>query len=122
MRGHLRNSHERKAIDEINAQRAHYEAHPELYCTTEEFAEAIKPLEEKFNMSRAKKHEIDTTPVMLACPHCEKELPVNVNIRFWTPQELRNYADTLEEVQRLAAVNRAASLEAQKEPLEEPIL
>lgn len=34
------------------------------------------------------------------------DLPVAGNIRFWTPQELRDQADMLEEFRRQAAVRR----------------
>jgi hypothetical protein len=48
-------------------------------------------------------------PVMLACPHCSAELPVTQNIRFWTSEELRSHADTLDELQRMADKNRGAA-------------
>lgn len=79
----------------------------------------IAALNEKHSLDRPK--VIDTTPVLMACPHCSKELPVAPNIRFWTPMELRDYADSVESVQKIAAANRAATLEAQKEPLTETV-
>lgn len=48
-----------------------------------------------------KKPEIDTTPKMMTCPHCDKELPVNLNIRFWTSDELRQYADALDKAKEI---------------------
>jgi hypothetical protein len=61
-----------------------------------------------------RKKIIDTTPVIMSCPHCFGELPVAPNIRFWTISELRAYADVLERNQAIAAANREASLAAQE--------
>lgn len=96
----------RAAIDEINAMVAHKAAHPELYETSEEEREMAKKINERFGMERPK--VIDTTPVMMSCPHCSQELPVAPNIRFWTVEELRGYADVLESNQAIAAANREA--------------
>lgn len=63
----------------------------------------ISRLNEKFSLSKPK--EIDTTPVMQACPHCSQELPVGPNIRFWTPEELRSHADVLESNKTKQVVN-----------------
>jgi hypothetical protein len=77
----------------------------------------IETLNGKYNLTKPK--VIDTTPVMQACPHCSQELPVGPNIRFWTPEELRAYADVLERNQAIAAANRAAMMEQQAVPAEE---
>ncbi len=82
-----------------------------------EMLRRIEALNGKHNLTKPK--EIDTTPVMLACPHCSQELPVGPNIRFWTPEELRSYADVLERNQAIAAANREASLAVQAVPAEE---
>lgn len=59
---------------------------------------------ERLGMDRKRK-EIDTTPVMQACPHCNADLPVAPNIRFWTAAELRTYADTLDALHATAMEN-----------------
>lgn len=64
----------------------------------------------KLGMDR-KPNVIDTTPITMLCPHCSQELPVAPNIRFWTVQELRAYADVLERNQAIAAANREAEMQ-----------
>jgi hypothetical protein len=59
-----------------------------------EMLRRIESLNGKHNLTKPR--VIDTTPVMQACPHCSQELPVSPNIRFWTVDELRSYADALE--------------------------
>lgn len=105
----------RSELDKINAQVAHAKAHPEEYVTTEEWAEVTAPLAKRFGLEKPK--EIDLTPEMATCPHCSKELPVARNVRFWTPQEMRDYADVLEEVRAIADRNRAMA----KLPLEDVV-
>jgi hypothetical protein len=100
-----------EALERINARFAHYRDHQELYFSDPELQEKTAELAKKFSIEKPK--EIDTTPVMMNCPHCSQELPVGPNIRFWTPEELRSYANVLESNQAIAAANREASLAAQ---------
>lgn len=68
-----------------------------------EMLRRIEALNGKHNLIKPK--VIDTTPVTMNCPHCSQELPVGPNIRFWTVQELRIYADVLESNQAKRVVN-----------------
>ncbi len=104
IRGVRRGKADSKAIEQENKRVAHYKANPDMYVSATEFAELVKPLNEKFGMEKPK--VINTTPVEMLCPHCSQALPVAPNIRFWTPQELRTYADLVDENQRLADLNR----------------
>jgi hypothetical protein len=83
-----------------------------------EMLERIAALNEKHGLAKAPK-VIDTTPVLLCCPHCSQELPIAPNIRFWEPEELEALAGTMRSNRALAAANRAASLAAQASPLSE---
>jgi hypothetical protein len=83
----------------------------------EEMQAAIDKMSAKFGFE--KKKFIDTTPVLLCCPHCSQELPIAPNIRFWEPEELEALAGTMRSNRALAAANRAASLAAQASPLNE---
>jgi hypothetical protein len=73
----------------------------------QEMLARIEALNGKYDLTRPM--VIDTTPVTMNCPHCSQELPVAPNLRFWTVEELRTYADALEGVQAAAAANRAAA-------------
>lgn len=115
VRGVRRIRGEHKAIDAENERVAHYKAHPELYMTTEDWAEISAPLSEKFGFEKPK--EIDLTPHMLTCPHCSKELPVAGNIRVWSPEELEDQAKVLREIRAIADRNRAMA----KLPLEDVV-
>src|SRR6185312_4353533 len=99
----------RAALDKINAQIAHSKAHPELYVSKAEWSESVKSLEEKYHLQKPK--EIDTTPQMLACPHCSKELPVAGNIRFWSGGELLEHGKLLKEMEAQAEANRKKARE-----------
>lgn len=72
----------------------------------EELQAKVDALNEKFGMK--KKKEIDTTPVEMTCPHCSASLPVAPNIRFWTADELRTYADALDSLHAMAMENVTA--------------
>lgn len=85
---------ERRAEEEYNANAARQLA--EDRANPEALEREIAAIAERLNMDR-KKPEISTEPQMMTCPHCSKDLPVNVNIRFWTSGELRRYADVLDE-------------------------
>lgn len=116
IRGVIRLRGDRRSIDAENERVAHFKANPEMYETPAEVAEMAKKINERFGFERPK--VIDTTPVMQACPHCSQELPVGPNIRFWTPEELRSYANVLESNQAIASANRAAMMEQQSVPAE----
>lgn len=60
-----------------------------------EWQRQIDAVAERLQMDRKPK-EIDTAPRMMTCPHCSHDLPVAGNIRFWTTDELRKYADELD--------------------------
>lgn len=93
-----------EALAKENARVADFKENPDKYLSREEVAELNKEIAEKFSFER--RHIINTDPVMQACPHCQKDLPIAPNIRFWSPSELRSYADTLEGVQNAAKANR----------------
>jgi hypothetical protein len=59
---------------------------------------------EKLGMGRKK--VISAAHTELICPRCSFAHPVAGNIRFWTPEELRKHADTLEELALIAERNR----------------
>ena len=95
----------RRALEKENERIAHFHAHPEFYEADEEIKEKFHALAEKMDMPKTK--PIIPDPVMVCCPHCHGMLPLAKNLRFWSPQELRNYAGVLEEVQAIADRNRA---------------
>ena len=72
---------------------------------------------EKLGMDRKPK-VINTTPVMECCPNCGAELPIAPNIRFWSVQEMRAFADVMEANQEIAKVNREAAQKAAEEAVE----
>ena len=95
-----------KMADEA-AERRRMITHPEEFETTDDIKALAAKLEAKIGFEQPKEIVI-TEPVMLACPHCSADLPVSPNIRFWTSDELRAHADTLDELQRMADKNRVA--------------
>lgn len=87
----------------------------------EEMLDTIASLNSKFGLQKPKE-PLQIDPVLMVCPHCQGELPVAPNIRFWEPEELRNLADVMEKNRSIAAANRAAhlaSLEVTAEAVEE---
>lgn len=78
----------------------------ELHANPEELERVIAAAADKVSFLGRKKI-IDTTPQMVTCPHCSKELPVAQNIRFWSPEELQDYAEILKQVRAIADRNRA---------------
>jgi hypothetical protein len=70
----------------------------------EETQTRIATLNEKFGLERPK--EIETTCTELVCPGCGLAQPVAGNIRNWTPDQLREHADVLEELALIADRNR----------------
>jgi len=97
---------ERRMADEA-AERRRRETHPEDYIADDEIKAMAEKLSAKIGFEQPKEIEI-REPAMLACPHCSKALPVSPNIRFWTAEELRTHADTLDELQRMADKNRVS--------------
>jgi hypothetical protein len=90
-----------------------YYARVKAEGTTEPDAEMLAKIESlnaRFDLKKPK--VIDTTPVLTCCPHCSQELPIAPNIRFWEPQQMREYADLVDSNRAIAAANRAASMEA----------
>jgi hypothetical protein len=99
------------------AERKHREEHPEDFePITAADLEAMAAKLPSFDYERPKakvqaqkpKDAVVPEKPLLSCPHCSAELPVPQNIRFWTSSELRDHADTLDELQRLADKNRVA--------------
>lgn len=62
----------------------------------EQWEKTIADTAERLKMDR-RPVEIDISPNMVECPHCFKELPISSNLRFFTSDELRQYADGLDE-------------------------
>lgn len=65
--------------------------------------QAVDRMNEKFGLQKPK--VIETTYVQMKCPHCDSELAVASNIRFWTSDDLRKHADTLDNLHRIAMKN-----------------
>jgi hypothetical protein len=96
---------ERRMSDEA-AERRRRETYPEDYIATDEIKAMAERIGRKCGMGyRSEAQE----PVKVLCPHCSAELPVAPNIRLWEPEELRLQADMLEEIRRIATVNREAN-------------
>jgi hypothetical protein len=64
----------------------------------------IDAMNEKFSLKKTK--EIETTCTELVCPGCGLAQPVAGNIRQWTPAQLREHADVLDELAVIAERNR----------------
>jgi len=73
----------------------------------QDILERISAINEKFGLQKRK--VIDTTYVQMKCPHCDTELAVAQNIRFWTSDDLRKYADTLDNLHGIAMKNAEVS-------------
>ena len=56
--------------------------------------------------------------VIECCPSCGTELPIPANLRFWSPQEMRDFADVMEANAEIARVNREATQKAAEEIVE----
>lgn len=64
----------------------------------------IEKLNGKFGLEKPK--EIITTCTELVCPGCGLAQPVAGNIRLWTPEQLHEHANLLEELAVIAERNR----------------
>lgn len=103
---------ERKASERVTEDRRKDEEYraqcirerEEDMANPEEWNKTIAEAAERLKMDR-KPLEIDTAPQMLACPHCSKELPLASNLRFFTSEQLRDYADALEAAKALKSEN-----------------
>jgi hypothetical protein len=92
------------------AERKHREEHPEDFepLGPSDLEAMAKKLGDKFSFERPKARAIPE-PVTLCCPKCSYELAVPENTRFWTAEQHRAHADTLDELQRMADKNRGAA-------------
>lgn len=100
---------ERKMADEA-AELRRRRTHPEDFIADKEIAEMEARLREKYQARFGVEREnFLPEPKMLCCPECSAELPVPQNIRFWEPSGLREHADRIEELRRIADKNREAN-------------
>jgi hypothetical protein len=100
---------ERRMSDEAAERRRRVEHPEEFEPIGPDDLEAMAAKLPNFNFERPKEIVI-APPAMLACPQCSAELPVAQNIRLWEPSELREQADRIEEIRRIAAKNREAEV------------
>lgn len=95
LRGHLRIARDNTALNEIKAREQHFRDNPEMYETPAEVKEMVGKLAARFNMDKPKE-PVDLSPVMMSCPHCNQDLPVAHNVRFWSIDELKAHVALLE--------------------------
>jgi hypothetical protein len=111
VRGVVRSGRPTEGQEAANRLMAYYDR-VKAEGTTEPDAEMLAKIEgmnAKFNLKKAR--VIDTAPATQTCPHCNKDLPVARNIRFWEPEELEALAVTMRSNRAIAAANRASSME-----------
>lgn len=71
----------------------------------EAWEEQIAASAQKLGLGRKK--VIDRSEEIANCPHCQKELPVARNIRFWSSKELYEMAAVKEQSELIAERNRS---------------
>lgn len=97
----------RKMADEAAESRRMVE-HPEDFETTDDIKALADKLAAKIGFEQPKEIVIPP-PVMLACPQCNFELPVAANMRFWSSEEIFEYAKLKQECERIADKNRVSA-------------